>query len=186
MNLLQEKFAALSKISELGLENANKLLKKEIFTKDAFLLQEGQIARRLYFIEQGLICGFYYKDHKEVVNWFAAENDFATSMYSFVAQKPGFEYLQALEETTVYSIAYPELQQLFLDFPEFDRFGRVLMEGYYVALEERLISLQFQTAKARYEGLLKNEAHLLQRVTLGKIASYLGITQETLSRIRGK
>jgi CRP/FNR family transcriptional regulator, anaerobic regulatory protein len=107
-------------------------------------------------------------------------------MYSFVSQKPSFENIEILEPSVLYAISYDNLQKMYLEFPEFNLIGRLFTEKYYIELEERVMSLQFLTAKERYEKLLIQQPMLLQRVTLGQIASYLGITQETLSRIRGK
>jgi CRP-like cAMP-binding protein len=107
-------------------------------------------------------------------------------MYSFVSQKASYENIQAIEPATLYAITFDDLQKLYKNYPTFDKIGRLLTEQYYVALEERIMSLQFQTAIERYQSLMQNENYLLQRVSLGMIASYLGISQETLSRIRSK
>jgi CRP-like cAMP-binding protein len=91
-----------------------------------------------------------------------------------------------LEDCELIQIPYSHLQQLYNDFPETERIGRILTENYYVKLEGRLMSLQFTSAKERYELLMTNNPSIIQRAPLGYIASYLGITQETLSRIRAK
>ncbi len=75
---------------------------------------------------------------------------------------------------------------MYLDFPETERIGRIITENYYIKLEERVLNIQFKTAKERYQKLMLKKTSLLQRVSLGQIASYLGITQETLSRIRAE
>ncbi len=186
MQLLFDSLKELATLDEDVKSKLENLLKVERFEKDDFILKAGSTIRKLYFVESGLLRGFYYKDDKEVINWFCNEGQFATSMYSFVSQKPSYENIQAIEKTTLFSINYKDLQNLYQTYPAFDKIGRLLTEQYYVALEERIISLQFQTAKERYESLLQNEGYLLQRVSLGFLASYLGITQETLSRIRAK
>jgi CRP-like cAMP-binding protein len=178
-----EEFVSLNDDIKSKLES---LVKVEQFEKDDFISKQGTVIKKMYFVESGLLRGFYYKGEKEVINWFCVEGEFASSMYSFVSQKPSYENIQALEKTTLISISYQDLQQLYKTYPEFDKIGRLLTEQYYVELEERLISLQFMSAKERYEFLLQNEKYLLQRVSLGYLASYLGITQETLSRIRAK
>jgi CRP-like cAMP-binding protein len=138
----------------------------------------------LYFINKGLIRGYYFDKGKEVTSWFAQESEFATCFYSFIAQKSSFEVLQAVEDCELVQISYTSLQNLYKKFPETERIGRIVTENYYIKLEERILNLQFKTAKERYEKLLSSRSSLLQRVPLGQIASYLGITQETLSRIR--
>jgi CRP-like cAMP-binding protein len=138
----------------------------------------------LFFIEKGLLRGYYYDDGKEITNWFAQENEFATCFYAFVAMKPSFENVEALEDCVLTQISHSAMQEIFLKFPETERLGRIIMETYYIKLEERLLSIQFKTAKERYQSFILSKPDLLQRTSLGQIASYLGITQETLSRIR--
>ena len=93
----------------------------------------------------------------------------------------GMEALDALK-----SLEASFSQKAFEKYPEFNLIGRLLTEKYYIELEERTISLQFQTATERYLKLLQQQPQLLQKASLGMIASYLGISQETLSRIRKK
>jgi CRP-like cAMP-binding protein len=150
------------------------------------LLGIGERCSRLYFIHQGLLRGYYFLEGKEVTNWFAQEQEFATCFYAFIAGKPSFEYVQALEDGELIALDYSALQKLYTSFPETERIGRIITENYYIRLEERVLNLQFKTAKERYQKLLSSKPSLLQRATLGQIASYLGITQETLSRIRAE
>ncbi|TAH17541.1 MAG: Crp/Fnr family transcriptional regulator [Cytophagales bacterium] len=184
-----EKFFAFSEeyhISE-GLETVlRKAAQKVIIAKNQLLLEEGRVCKYIYFLEKGFVRGFYYKDGKDVTTWFASENEFVTSMYSFVSQKPSIENIESLEESSLYAIHYDGLQEIYRTYPEFNLIGRILTEKYYIDLEERTLSLQFQTAKDRYTTLLAKEPYILQKASLGHIASYLGMSQETLSRIRAK
>lgn len=154
------------------------------FPKGHTLLSSQQRTTDLLFITKGIVRGFYYLDGKEITNWFAQEQEFATCFYAFISQTPSFESIEALEDTSATIIPYASLQNLYLQFPETERIGRRITENYYIKLEERILSLQFKTAKERYQYLTEQRASLLQRASLGQIASYLGITQETLSRIR--
>jgi CRP-like cAMP-binding protein len=150
------------------------------------LISIGERCSSLYFIDKGLVRGYYFLDGKEVTNWFAQEEEFATCFYAFIAEKPSFEHVQALEDCELTELNYTALQNLYKTFPETERIGRLITENYYIKLEERVLNLQFKTAKERYQKLLSSKPSLLQRTTLGQIASYLGITQETLSRIRAE
>ena len=91
-----------------------------------------------------------------------------------------------MEESTVWSITLDNLLSLYDQYPELERVGREITEQYYIRLEERYVNAQFKTAIERYEELLTSRPHILQRASLGYIASFLGISQETLSRIRSK
>jgi len=166
-----------------ALSNAMKSIEIE---KDGYLVNEGQICRKLFFIEKGCVRGFYYKDGKEISHWFGFEGDFVTSFNSFIQQKSSFEYLQSIENSTFWSISYSKLYELYDQYPEIERVGRITCEQYYIRLEERYVGSQFQTASDRYGNLVTHNPGILQRVPLGYIASFLGISQETLSRVRSK
>lgn len=159
---------------------------KHIFPKNKLLLKEGQICRHLYFLESGAVRGYYNLDGKEVTHWFGFENDFFTSFYSFTTENASVENIELLEGSIIWSISKESLHQLFNHFQEIERVVRIAYEKYYVRLEERFVNNQFKTAKELYENLLKQHSHILERVPLGYVASYLGITQETLSRIRSQ
>ncbi len=179
----------LQSIYKLGLAAQTALrahLKPKTLAKGDFLLKEGTVCHHLYFLETGCLRGFYNLDGKEITHWFGFENDFVTSFYSFITQKPSVENLQVLENSELWSISYESLMKLYDEFPEIERLGRMANEKYYIRLEERYVNFQFKTAAERYELLLEKMPHILQRVALGYVASYLGISQETLSRIRAK
>jgi CRP-like cAMP-binding protein len=154
--------------------------------KGQIILQEGKIAKKLYFIEQGLLYGKLNRDGKEIINWFAYENQFVTSMYSFISQKPSYESIEALENCLAYEITYENLQSLYKQISGFEKLGRILTEQYYIQLEERTLSLQYLSANEKYKQFLEKEPELYQRISLGQLSSYLGISQETLSRVRTK
>ena len=166
-------------------EILGKVLIKE-FVKGSYIVEQGKTCKYLYFIKSGFLRGFYLKDGKEITSWFASQNDAVTSMYSFITQKPSFETIEILEDSTLFEISYKNVQLFIKKYPEFNLIGRLLTEKSYIELEERTMSLQFQTATERYLKLLQQQPQLLQKASLGMIASYLGISQETLSRIRKK
>ncbi|MGN6294520.1 MAG: Crp/Fnr family transcriptional regulator [Chitinophagaceae bacterium] len=157
-----------------------------ILSKNELLLTEGKVCRHLYFLEQGALRGFYNLDGKEITHWFAFEGDFVTSFHSFTIQQPAIENLQLLEGSVLWAISKETLTDLFNRFHEIERLVRIAYEKYYVRLEERFVNAQFKTAAERYEQLIQQTPHIIERVPLGQIASYLGISQETLSRIRSR
>lgn len=159
---------------------------QQTFPKNAYLVTEGKICRYIYFLEQGALRGFYNLEGKEVTHWFAFAPEFVTSFYSFITQKPAVESIQLLEGSILWAINKDNLTSLMSRFHEVERLVRIAYEGYYIRLEERFVNAQFKTATERYQHLLQQTPHLLERVSLGYIASYLGISQETLSRIRSK
>ena len=164
----------------------HKITKIKTVKNGQLITRNGDRCSDMYFIESGLIRGFYYNEEKEITNWFAREGEFATGFYSFITQTPSFENIEAVEDCELTQMPYRQLQQLYIHFPETERIGRLLTETYYIKLEGRLLGLQFTTAKERYDNLIKNNPSLVLRAPLGHVASYLGMTQETLSRIRAK
>lgn len=183
---LMTKINALSPLSD----NASLWLSQHIvrfnFKKNEPIIHEGNRCNYLYFVTQGLLCGYYLTGTKEVCNWIAKELDFATSYYSFISGNPSYEYITCLENSAVEAISHQTLNNLYTLFPESERTGRLLLQEYYYRLEERLISMQFKSAKERYEQLFKSRPDIFNRAPLGKVASYLGMSQETLSRIRAE
>jgi CRP-like cAMP-binding protein len=175
-----------SPLSEAAQNVLQDHFKKISCAKNEYLLKEGQVCRHLYFLEKGALRGFYNLDGKEITHWFGFEKDFVTSFHSFITQQPSIENIQLLEGSVLWSISKEALTALFNDFHEIERLMRIAYEKYYIRLEERFVNGQFKTAAERYENLLEQSPHILERVSLGYIASYLGISQETLSRVRGK
>jgi len=155
-------------------------------SKNEYLLNEGQVCRHLYFLEKGALRGFYNLDGKEITHWFGFEKDFVTSFHSFITHEPAVENIQLLEGSILWMISKETLTELFNHYHEIERLVRIAYEKYYIRLEERFVNAQFKTATERYERLLDQTPYILERVPLGHIASYLGISQETLSRIRSK
>ncbi|MVM40712.1 cyclic nucleotide-binding domain-containing protein [Spirosoma sp. HMF3257] len=170
--------------------NLRKMLHQDALPRKHWLLQPGQVSDRIYFIEQGVVRGYYLKaggqgDGREVTSWFMRENDFIISIISFYSRQPAQEYIELLEDSIVWSITYSQLQELYHKFPEFNAIGRLLTEKYYVLSELRTQNLRMQTAPERYQQQLADFPAIFQRVPLKYIASHLGISPETLIRLRG-
>ena len=154
------------------------------YRKNEIVLRNGRLCNYLYSIEAGMMCGYYNKDGKEVCNWIATENDLATSYYSYISRQTSYETIECLEAVSAEALSYEHISAMYTLYPETERAGRLLLEDYYMRLEERLLGIQFRTAKERYDNLLLKRPEIVQRTPLGKVASYLGMKQETLSRIR--
>jgi len=150
------------------------------------LVEQDRCAKKLYFVDKGLVHSYYYHDGKQVTSWFYTEEMFATSWHSFYMQHKGFEELSCIEDCTLYEISYDKYQQLIADFPSFGNFARLLAEEALTFLDYLSKSWSFLSAKEKYELLQTYFPKIEQRVKLGHIATFLGISQETLSRIRKK
>ena len=150
------------------------------------LLRNGEVCKEFHFIEKGLARVFYYKDGKEVTAWFAAENQIVSAIDSLFTGQASSYNIEILENSIVWSLQYNKIEQVFQKHPIVERLGRLLITNNYLLLDERMKLFAFCTAEERYGRLLLQIPDILQRVKLGQIASYLGISQEHLSRIRGR
>ena len=182
-------FQTIAQFLQLSAEGKNALsfiLRKEEYPKGHLLLKPNSICRRIYFIEQGLTRTFYFKDDKDVTDWLSAENTFAGSMISSLTQTPDVRGIELLEASVLWSFSYEDLEKLYQRYHEIERLGRLLTNHAYILVQQRFDDLLFSTAAERYQKLLRHNPSLLQCAPLGMIASYLGITQETLSRVRAQ
>lgn len=180
---------ALKKYGDFSEEIEQILLKKvqeQHKKKGDFLLKKGQVHANISLLHKGLVRAFYIKENKEINTWFAKEDDFIGSITPLFAQKPSFESLQFLEDSVLYTIAAKDMEELYKNYPAFNLIGRKIAEELCLLLEERTNALHSLNAQERYKMLCEQQAYILKRVNLGHIASFLGITQETLSRIRSK
>ena len=152
--------------------------------KGELLLAQGDVCKDLYFLVEG-ICRFYsLKDGTEVTNWFSFKNDFITSFSSFFTKSPSYESIEMLTDGSLYQISYQKLAELQESAIEIERLINYFSNLYTVQLENRILFLQTMTAAEKYQMILKEEPHLIQHIPNKHLASYLGITRETISRIR--
>lgn len=169
-------------------ETSKNLLKDHIqevsFPKGHLLIKADIIEKNIFFVKQGIVRAYStFPDH-EATFWFGKEGDTAISMKSYVDNKKGYENIDLLENSSFYHLDSDCLQDLYTRDLHIANWGRKFAEHELIKTEERLISRLFKTATERYIELMKENPELLRRVQLGYIASYLGITQVSLSRIR--
>lgn len=179
-------FNSIGEMTHEAKIDVERFLEHKVFKKKEIILTPGQICRYIYFIDKGMARSFYQDDGKEVTSWFMAENDVIISVKSFFRQESSDEYIQALEELSLYFISYENLQFLYEKHPSFATIGRRLTEFYYIKSEERLQNIRKKDAFDRYLFLLSNHQDIVQRVSSRIISSYLNIAEETLSRLRAR
>ena len=152
--------------------------------KGHLVFQAGRVETSVYFIKSGIARAWALQDGNEVTFWFGQEGDTIISMKSYIAGEPGYENIELLEDSELYHLKNRDLHELYQADIDIANWGRKFAEGELIRTEARFISRQFRTASERYRDLLRENPALLQRVQLGHIASYLGITQVSLSRVR--
>jgi len=181
IDLIFDRIYPLPEDSKLRLKKFIKVVK---YSSGHILLKANRIEKNIYFIKEGIVRAYTNASANEVTFWFGKEGDPIISMNSFVENKKGYEDIELLENCELYELKNKDLQYLFVNDIHIANWGRKFVEHELIKTEKRLISLQFQNASERYKDLLKDNPYLIQRVKLGHIASYLGITQVSLSRIR--
>lgn len=164
----------------------NEAFVEEQYKKGTLLLEMGKVCQKVYIVKEGLLRSFYYKEGKDVTHWFAAELEPLCALDSFFKRRPCDYSMDALEDSVVYTITLDRLNALFDDHHEIERFARLFITEMMIQVSEKVKDLQFRTGLERYHLLLEKHPSIIQRAPLGKVASYLGITQQSLSRIRAQ
>lgn len=179
--------SAFSRLSVLGDEETEDLrscLSSKSFGKGDLLLKNGQICKNLYFIDEGVTKIFFAKEDKEFIMRFFPEHTLFTVVDSLVTQTPSAYEVMALEKTTVTYITQADLEALCGKYHSIETAFRKLLSIATINLMKRVSEMLEENATERYNHFLKDNGLLLQRISLGDLANYLGITQVSLSRIR--
>ena len=179
----------LDQIYALPLVSKNALkenIEEVAYTKGHILLRENKVERNIYLIKKGIVRAYSNYNGHEVTFWFGKEGQLVASMNNYVRCEKGYEDIELLEDCIFYKLKNTTLQTLYEKDIYIANWGRKLAEYSLIEAEQRLISRLFKTASERYKDLLNEESELLARVKLSHIASYLGITQVSLSRIRAE
>jgi len=152
--------------------------------KGTLVISTARVEGNVYFIKKGIVRAYSSFGDEEVTFWFGREGDTALSIMSYVAMQKSYENIETLEDCIFYKLKTATLKGLYETDLDLANWGRRLMEKELVKTEGRLIAMQCKSAKDRYQELIAYSPDLLQRVKLTYLASYLGITLVSLSRIR--
>lgn len=179
----------LQNFSDLPIDVINaieKVTQKTELPKRHILLKKGKVCNHLYFLEKGLVRNYFEEDDKELTNDITVDGAFVTSFSSFISQTPSVETIELLEDSILYAIHYDDLQHLYKMYPIMEHIGRLIAEYHYNSLAMKSYRLKFSNSAERYEALFNTKIEIVRRAPIGVIASYLGMSIETLSRIRSK
>ncbi|MEI7491514.1 MAG: Crp/Fnr family transcriptional regulator [Bacteroidota bacterium] len=178
--------AQLTSIDDKSFEMAAEYLKIEKIFRGDYLIKEGQICNKIAYIAEGLFRIYNLKDGLEINTCFCLENSITTSFSSFVYQVPSVESIQALEDSLVVTLSYGNLTKLQKASAKWQTIRQLFTEKECLRLSDRASSLSFESALEKYENLLKLQPDIIRRVSIQHIASYIGVSRETLSRIRSR
>jgi len=166
------------------LEDFSEVLIEENYPRGYLLHREQTLCKHIYFVTQGIVRSFYLKDGKDITAHFAMDMGAISAADSFIFNRPSRYNLEVLEDATVFSMTRQQLEDYLRQYPHYEHTARLFVEQLYMELVDRVEALMFFSAQERYAALTQQNPNIIQRVSLGHIASYLGITQETLSRVR--
>ncbi|HET8854940.1 MAG TPA: Crp/Fnr family transcriptional regulator [Salinimicrobium sp.] len=184
-NILQERIDSTINISEKEFEFAKTLFLPKKLRKKRFLLQDGDPCKYTVFVEKGLLRSFTIDEKgNEHILQFSLEGWWAADLYSFLTGEASNYNIEALEDSELLMITKPSWDILLEEIPAFERYFRILIQNNLIATQRRLMRTLSETAEEKYQNLLKDFPDIIQRVPQHMIASYIGITRETLSRIR--
>ena len=172
MDNIIRKIQELYPVSDDSLHLLKYCFKQQTFPAKTIIIQAGRFDNQVYFIEKG------------ITTWFSMEGDATCGSWDLYRHKAGFEYVETLEETLTYSISIDKLNDLYKSRIDIANWMRVLQQENFLLLQDIHISRLNLSAQERYEKLIKEYPSIFHRVTLGHIASFLGIAQPSLSRIR--
>lgn len=187
--MFDEYLHRLNEISPLRLETQTELLKhvshKKI-NKGDYVLRFGEVCKHIYYVHKGFVRIFYYKNGKNITEWFALEKKFFFSITSYFEEIPSNLIIEVMEDAEIIQLSKTGMEKLRRTNIEVANLNVEFFARSLKLSQKRMESIQFETAKQRYSHLLKEQPEIIAKVPLQYIASFLGITQETLSRIRAK
>ena len=154
--------------------------------KGSYLVKHAQPCRQMYLIEQGYLRFYTYTDKKVVTHWIFGQQQLVTDVAGFFLQQPAKWHIQALTDATVYTLTEANYQLLRAQLPQWDAYEKLFLIKLMSALENRVFTLLSMTAEERYQYLFKADPNMFNALPLQHLASMLGMTPETLSRIRAK
>lgn len=156
------------------------------YEKGDLLIRENSSSKNIFLVEKGLLRSFYFVKGKDVTAYFANDYNIIGAIDSIIKDKNSIYNIEALENSFVYLLKYQEMENYLDHNPKLERLVRQISQFLYYDLVQRMESMTFLTAKERYDNLISKYPSILNKASLGHIASYLGITQETLSRVRSQ
>lgn len=183
--MIQAYFQSFHIFSEKEIESFLPFFEARTLNKNEYFVEEGAQCKEIAFIESGIFRSFYTSSEgNDTTYCFRFPNTFMASYSSFISGNPGVESMQAISDARLWILRKEIIEKLVDENPKWILFLKIIAEQEYLELEKRFFQLQRDHAKKRYLSLLENQPNYIQEIPLQYLASYLGITQRHLSRIR--
>lgn len=174
------------KLPKVIAEQVLSFFEMEVLHKDSYLVKKGRQCQRMCIVQDGYLRFYSDSEKKTITHWIFGKDQLITDVASFFFQQPAKWNIQALTDTEVYTLSYSNYQKLRTHVPEWDHYERLFILKLLSALENRVYSLLSMSAEERYQYLFQSDANMFNELPLQYLASMLGMTPETLSRIRAK
>lgn len=184
-NILQS-VQKLTQANDAELETILKKFDLKVISSKHTLLKANTVAKEVYLLIDGCMRLYYEKEGVDISAYFFTEGMFSGAYDSFISQRPSAHCIEAVEECTVLAIDYKNFQELLTEFPKMNEFVRKVLEERFVSLHQLFTSHILDSPEERYLHLLELRPDLLNRIPQDQIATYLGITPVSLSRIRNR
>jgi len=179
----------LTNAPNTNVKELNELIEEfqvEKIKKNQLIIPSGEVSDYIFYICKGMVRIYYNKEDKEITNWFIQENMLFTSTYAIATQLPNLYNYETIENTIVLKIKYERLESFYNKYHSIANLGRLLILKYYAQFMKKTYDILFLSAEERYSLFLEEHSDLVNRISLRYIASYIGVSQETISRIRAK
>lgn len=156
------------------------------FQKNETILKRGTVDNQIYMLTKGIVFHQLQEGKKQNILWISSAGELLLDTESFLSRQPSYYNLVAASDVECFMISYDQLQTLYASSPAWERCGRLIAEHYLLVIIRHVNGNRLKTVKERYQELVEQKPELLQQISLGQMASLLGVTQETLSRTRAK
>jgi CRP-like cAMP-binding protein len=184
--LLHKKIIGFTPANQASIDKLFEAASKRQLSKGETILKQGQVCKKIVFVEKGYLRTFIVNDGLDINTDFTFENNFTTNLRSLRSSLPSDTTIQAGEASIIYEFDKDELLELYKSSPEIESFGRKLLEQLLMMQEEHINLFKLFTPTERYNYLRTHKPQIIQRVSVSQLSSYLGVARETLSRIRKK
>jgi len=179
-------FVLFMELEEQSKEEFYELFKRKVLPKGTYLLKEGDVSKKFYYLEKGVARSFRMQGKEETTIFFTFPNEFIDSYQSSALRIPSNVSIQLLTDAIVYEFDWSALNKFKLKYPVIWKIEEIIIVCLITALESKLVNMQSMNVQQRYEELLVNQRQLVRNVSLIHIANYIGCSPEAISRIRAK